>query len=732
MSLLRYFLWKLLVTGTRQEGLIGDRQTGPYFYKLAVEHTANVMLPTYIKKDDAYTLELASLFIGVVGAVWLDDPAALRKAPTDDHLTNLVTVVAQIHDFFASRRSMEDRAFTDLRREVLEYDAREPQRFATRMFNFLRGHMRGDPAKFKLTKQWNELMNVWFAWMRPWKHIDNGNPSIDDPLRKLYQTFVVKNFRSYTVLLRDLLAMQIIFVHSFSLRAFADKRSVESKALTKIAKTFEIFHTEPNISLEKLLKVLKPKEKEEMNHPSAANETNEPYRPLFDEWDLTLLPDVKHLYIQMDTVEKQVTPELKRYDEARRAKSGQQQGSVLGFANVTGKPVAQGPTEQEKGLKEALRMTEFVKDALKLIWSNYKSELEACVPSNVQSEQEEDTNGLPFEEQRLQKRRTEHLRRLWLYPLRPSESSVMIKCVCSVADWMRQKLEGTPDWLKGSEAKAEQYLKEKVAEQKTHDATERPPTLGIAESGYLGLNREELLDELAERKILSQKKGLKALRRQLVDDDRKQLGVLGVRHFFAVYRNADEGCEYLLVAPRLVGLVHDHEASKEHKQPVYLTFRLEHTTMNGITLRPSGCFTQKISPIHPEVFFQDKYELIRFYTQVPFGIERVEQRDAKLECTRYQCSQHGGCPPPHCHLPAVFYMYLDKLPTTSTGGMVAPHLLPRLHQLRWFARYRVLVGLIVGFLVLYLTVQSVKFKFLLFATLLYVFVILAKGFISMI
>jgi len=31
-----------------------------------------------------------------------------------------------------------------------------------------------------------------------------------------------------------------------------------------------------------------------------------------------------------------------------------------------------------------------------------------------------------------------------------------------------------------------------------------------------------------------------------------------------------------------------------------------------------------------------------------------------------------------------------------------------------------------------LTVQSVKFKFLLFATLLYVFVILAKGFISMI
>ena len=133
MTLLHYFLWRVLAVAVRQEALaVGDRHS-TYWYNQVITNLADTFLPIKTDKsvDDEFVMPLAELFIGVVGAMWLDTP---RTEPKTEHLKGLIEVLASMHMFFTSRRKVNSSdsgyyEFIQLRKQTTEYDAREPQRY---------------------------------------------------------------------------------------------------------------------------------------------------------------------------------------------------------------------------------------------------------------------------------------------------------------------------------------------------------------------------------------------------------------------------------------------------------------------------------------------------------------------------------------------------------------------------------------------------------------------------
>lgn len=718
-------------------------------YHSVIQNMADTFLPikTAGKEDDEYVIPLASEFVGVVGAMWLDSP--FYGPPKVDHLKGLQEILAALHMFFTSRRASTCRDFIEFRRQTLQYDSREPQRFATRMFNFLRGHLRGaensinQPTLIK-----NEMMNVWFEWIRPWKRCSEACRCApceldNEDYRRDYELFVEWNFTSYTVLFRDMLAMRTIFAtETTSVSFFRDKTNKSHKAVMKMAKLAEIIGAEPmeakfkhmmnsaeqnNDPMKRLLPLLQEFERAGCGTPGYKGEDryalDEPYRPLFgDNVGFEVLPDLEHLYKQMDYLQRKIAPDLKALSRKHDAnQSSAPQGGFFGWGG--GSPAQ---TSSPKELKEhrALRdmddMTKHVKEMLaSTIWVDYKETLESfsleAPKSTVQAANEtaDDT-----EESNLENRRSTLLRRLWLYPPQAYESAAIINLMSMLAKFLAQKYGNSdaPQWRKESKEAALAYV--------TY-GTETTQTRGYLEgSGYVGKSRDVLRHELEGRNreesfykaSLEAPAGPKQMRRLLAEDDKVKTGVLGVRHLFAVYTDEDvggDGCEYLVIKSRLGGEYLDHLKSQDlsggdvsvsasmiqdaNEQGLF-KYRLEHTA-NGLTLRPANWYTEEAAPLGTDVYFNDTAELVQFYTEVPFFVERFVERGQSAG------PRYGACleTDTTTYNATIFYLYLDKRPLASAdgNGPATAWSVPELYRLRWLASYKMLWSMIGGMLGVY-------------------------------
>lgn len=256
------------------------------------------------------------------------------------------------------------------------------------------------------------------------------------------------------------------------------------------------------------------------------------------------------------------------------------------------------------------------------------------------------------------------------------------------------------------------------------------------------LSREHVLVEGTLRHELEErgrdeandlKLGPNAMRRLLADDDTRKQGVLGVRHLFAVYTDEDDGCEYLVVKARLTGEYLDHLSQQdpggnditvnatmlEEQERDVFKYRLEHT-VNGLTPRPANWYTEEAAPLGADVYFSSTEELVQFYTEVPFFIERREAT-AGSERHNLYCNRQAGC---LCGAEldgypnaTIFYMYLDKRTL-----LAVPWWVPNTYQLRMFASYTVLRYVILGMLALSISLIWVSISRIVQACLLGIFV----------